>query len=225
MKIEMKKTLSMLVAASWVCGVAQGASTDPGKSAVTRAVQQYLGEHGDLCIGKFKWPRLVTAEDRQGHSNDAVQLPVLERLGLVQSVEIPAAPAPAAAAAGSQPQAAPAEPTRSYSLTAKGRQYYLEKKHTTLGVHGQAVENTADFCVAHLTLDKVTKWTPPDQVRGQTQTLVKYTYKIKAADWMTDSEARKVFPVVDRIIRGAGILEMTATLHQQDGKWVPVLPG
>ena len=210
MKIEMKKTLSMLVAASWVCGVAQGASTDPGKSAVTRAVQQYLGEHGDLCIGKFKWPRLVTAEDRQGHSNDAVQLPVLERLGLVESVEIPAAPA---------------EPTRSYSLTAKGRQYYLEKKRTTLGVHGQPVENTADFCVAHLTLDKVTKWTAPDQVHGQTETLVKYTYKIKAADWMTDSEARKVFPVVDRIIRGAGILEMTATLHQQDGKWVPVLPG
>ena len=210
MKIEMKKTLSMLVAASWVCGVAQGASTDPGKSAVTRAVQQYLGEHGDLCVGKFKWPRLVTAEDRQGHSNDAVQLPVLERLGLVESVEIPAAPA---------------EPTRSYSLTAKGRQYYLEKKRTTLGVHGQPVENTADFCVAHLTLDKVTKWTAPDQVHGQTETLVKYTYKIKAADWMTDSEARKVFPVVDRIIRGAGILEMTATLHQQDGKWVPVLPG
>jgi hypothetical protein len=220
MRIEMKKTLSMLVAASLVCGVAQGASTDPSKSAVTRAVQQYLGEHGDLCVGKVKWPRLVTAEDRQSHSNDAVQLPVLERLGLVQSVEIPAAPA--TAAAGSQPQAAP---TRSYSLTAKGRQYYLEKKHTTLGAHGQPVEKTADFCVAHLTLDKVTKWTPPDQVRGQTETLVKYTYKIKAADWMTDSEARKVFPVVDRIIRGAGILEMTATLHQQDGKWVPVLPG
>jgi len=206
----MKMTLSMLVAASLVCGVTQGAGTDPSKSAVTRAVQQYLGEHGDLCVGKFKWPRLVTAEDRQGHSNDAVQLPVLERLGLVESVEIPAAPA---------------EPTRSYSLTAKGRQYYLEKKRTTLGVHGQPVENTADFCVAHLTLDKVTKWTAPDQVHGQTETLVKYTYKIKAADWMTDSEARKVFPVVDRIIRGAGILEMTATLHQQDGKWVPVLPG
>jgi len=186
-------------------------------------VQQYLGEHGDLCVGKFKWPRLVTAEDRQGHSNDAVQLPVLERLGLVESVEIPAAPAPAVA--GSQPQAAPAGPTRSYSLTAKGREYYLEKKRTTLGVHGQPVENTADFCVAHLTLDKVTKWTAPDQVHGQTETLVKYTYKIKAADWMTDSEARKVFPVVDRIIRGAGILEMTAILHQQDGKWVPVLPG
>jgi hypothetical protein len=210
MRIEMKMTLSMLVAASLVCGVTQGAGTDPSKSAVTRAVQQYLGEHGDLCVGKFKWPRLVTAEDRQGHSNDAVQLPVLERLGLVESVEIPAAPA---------------EPTRSYSLTAKGRQYYLEKKRTTLGVHGQPVENTADFCVAHLTLDKVTKWTAPDQVHGQTETLVKYTYKIKAADWMTDSEARKVFPVVDRIIRGAGILEMTATLHQQDGKWVPVLPG
>ena len=62
-------------------------------------------------------------------------------------------------------------------------------------------------------------------VHGQVQTLVKYTYKIKSADWMADPEARKVFPLVDKIIRGAGAREMSATLEQRDGKWVPVLPG
>jgi len=101
----------------------------------------------------------------------------------------------------------------------------VERKHSTLGVHGQEENHTADFCVAHLTLDKIVKWTSPDEVHGRTQTLVKYTYKVKPAEWMADPEARKVFPMMDRIIRGAGVLEMSATLERQDGKWVPVLPG
>jgi hypothetical protein len=42
---------------------------------------------------------------------------------------------------------------------------------------------------------------------------------------MADPEARKVFPVVDRIIRGAGNMLMTATLQAQNDTWVPVLPG
>jgi hypothetical protein len=225
MRNEMKKTLLMLTVASLACSTAQAASVEPSKSAVTRAVHQYLGEHGDLCVGKYQWPRVVTPEDQERGSNDAVQLPVLERLGLVRSEDIPASLAAATEATDSRPQAAPAESIRSYSLTAKGRQYFVEKKHSTLGVHGQEVDHAADFCVAHLTLDKIVKWTPPDEVHGHTQTLVKYTYKIKPAEWMADPEARKVFPMVDRIIRGAGVLEMNATLERQDGRWVPVLPG
>ena len=42
---------------------------------------------------------------------------------------------------------------------------------------------------------------------------------------MVDPEARKVFPVVDRIIHGEGNALMTAILQVQNGKWVPVLPG
>jgi hypothetical protein len=42
---------------------------------------------------------------------------------------------------------------------------------------------------------------------------------------MEDPEARKVFPVVDRIIRGQRNLLMTVNVRLQDGKWIPVLPG
>ena len=87
------------------------------------------------------------------------------------------------------------------------------------------VVHDADFCVAHLTLDKVVKWSSPEQVHGHPQMLVRYTYRIKSADWLADPEARKVFPVVDRIIRGQGNLLMSVTVQQQDGRWVPVLPG
>jgi len=210
--------------------LAPSVPTQPDRGALTRAVSEYLADHGDLCVGKFSWPRIVTPEDRETHSNDAVQLPVLEQLGLVESTEVPTPLAEGTAAgametAAANADAAAAEPARSYALTAKGRRYYLQKKHITLGIHDQAVLHDADLCVAHLTLDKVVKWTPPEVVHSQVETVVRYTYHVKPVDWMTDRRAREVFPVVDRIIRGEGSLLMTVTVQRQDDHWRPVLPG
>jgi hypothetical protein len=188
---------------------ASNLGSPPSEKDLAPAVQAFLADHGDLCLAWYTWPRELTAEQQHRGLNEAVQLPVLERLGLVESTEIPAAPGPG----------------RRYSLTAKGRHYYLQRKRTTLGLHGETVAHDADFCVAQLSLDKVIKWTPPEPLQGHLETLVKYTYRIKSADWISDEEVRKVFPMVDRIVRGAGKLEMTATVQQQDGKWIPVLPG
>jgi hypothetical protein len=62
-------------------------------------------------------------------------------------------------------------------------------------------------------------------VHDHPETVVEYTYHIKAASFLDDPEARKVFPMVDRIVHGAGTLLMTATVQLQGGRWVPVLPG
>jgi hypothetical protein len=188
---------------------ASNLGSPPSEKDLAPAVQAFLADHGDLCLAWYTWPRELTADQQHSGLNEPVQLPVLERLGLVESTEIPAAPGPG----------------RRYSLTAKGRHYYLQRKRTTLGLHGETVAHDADFCVAQLSLDKVIKWTPPEPLQGHLETLVKYTYRIKSADWISDEEVRKVFPMVDRIVRGAGKLEMTATVQQQDGKWIPVLPG
>ena len=148
--------------------------------------------------------------------NEAVQMPVLERLGIVQSVPVPVSVADTPKEEG---------PARRYALTDKGRQYYLHRKHTVLNVHNRVEEHDADFCVAHLSLDRVVRWSPPESVNGQLETQVHYTYHIKAAAWMADPQARQVLPVIDRIIRGEGTLLMSATARLRDGKWVPVLPG
>jgi hypothetical protein len=116
-------------------------------------------------------------------------------------------------------------PAKRYSLTASGQRYYLQKQRTTLGMHGETQAHDADFCVARLSLDKLVTWTPPEPLHGHVETLVKYTYKVKSADFMSDEQARKVFPMVDRIIHGAGVMEMTAMVQQQGDRWVPVLPG
>jgi hypothetical protein len=184
---------------------AHASITEPDQQELSHAVTQFLVDHGDLCMAKYTWPRDVTAEDQQAQTNDALQLPVLERLGLVKSKDVDSA--------------------KRYWLTRKGQKYYSKKKRTTLGIHGDAEEHGGDFCVASLTLDKVVKWTPPDDPKLQAERIVSYTYRIKAADWMSDADARKVFPIVDRIIRGEGKLQMTATVELRDGRWVPVMPG
>jgi hypothetical protein len=197
-----------------MAAVSHAGTTDPNQKQMTEAVNAFLADHGDLCMAKYTWPRDVTPGDENTDTNDAVQLPVLERLGVVRSVEIPA-----------PKEVTQAGPTRRYSLTAKGQQYYLKKKHTILGPHDTPTQHDADFCVAHLTLDKVVKWSPPEPIHNHLETVVKYTYHIKSADWLADASAREVFPIVDRIVRGQGTLLMSATVQLQDGKWIPVLPG
>lgn len=225
---------AVIAAASVMCVTgAQASATDPKPKDLARAVQAFLADHGDLCLAMYTWPREVTAEDRESNSNEAVQMPVLERLGVVQSVELrePAARTTPIALADSQssapvaPQLASSAPTKRYSLTAKGRKYFLRKKRVILNIHSEPEQHDADFCVAHLTLDKVVKWSPPEPVHNHMETVVKYTYHIKAAPFLSDPEAQKVFPMVDRIVRGAGKLMMTATVQLQDGHWVPVLRG
>lgn len=205
----MKTNVWMVAAASALCvaGVSQASTAQPDQKELTRAVQAFLADHGDLCMAKYSWPRDVTPEDQQTGTNDAIQLPVLERLGVVKSEVVPAT-----------------GPIKRYSLTPKGRQYYLKKKHVVLGLHDTPTEHDADFCVAHLTLDKVVKWSPPEPVHNHLETVVRYTYHIKAADWMSEPEAQQVFPIVDKIIRGDGTMLMSATVQLQDGKWVPALP-
>jgi hypothetical protein len=221
--MNMKMWMAAAAAAGVMCMAVAGAQANapaPSDKDLVPAVKAFLADHGDLCLAWYTWPRDLTAAEQQTGMNEAVQLPLLERLGIVQSVEIPAASSAPASA-----QLAPSPPTRRYTLTAKGRQYYLRKKRTILNVHSQPEEHDADFCVAHLTLDKVVKWSPPEPVNGHLQTAVRYTYHATAADWMGDPEAQKLFPVVDRIIRGQGKLLMSATAQLQNGKWVPVMPG
>jgi hypothetical protein len=217
----MQTSVCMTAAAACLLGGVAQASAGASRPLMTQAVKQYLNEHGDLCVGKYTWPRFVTEEDRRAGSNDALQMPVLERLGLVESADVPV---PLTQATVTEATAGSA-PAKRYSLTAKGREFYLQKKLTILGAHDRPVERAADFCVARLSLDKVVRWSSPEEAHGHVETVVSYTYKVKPADWMVDPEARKVFPVVDRIIHGEGNALMTATLQVQNGKWVPVLPG
>jgi len=75
--------------AAGMAAESQATTTNPDQKQLTQAVKAFLADHGDLCMAKYSWPRDVIPGDEKTDPNDAIQLPVLERLGVVRSVEIP----------------------------------------------------------------------------------------------------------------------------------------
>ncbi len=197
----------MTMLAMACAGLSHAAAPTSSAKALQPAVAKYLQEKGDFCLGKFDWPISVSdAESRVG-SNNALQMPVLEKLGLVAST--------------------PMEGTggRTYALTEEGRKYYRVKKTVTLGPADKPIEHPGDFCAAKLSLDKVVSWEPPTVVDGHPQISVKYTYKAEAAPWTQNPDIKKVFPMVSRIIDGAGTLQLVQLFTWSNDAWLAVTPG
>ncbi|MES2129330.1 MAG: cytochrome c peroxidase, partial [Pseudomonadota bacterium] len=173
----------------------------PNEATMAQALRNYLGKQGDLCVGKFEWPIDVAPGDAEAGSRDAVQLPVLERLGLV------------AATSGSvQRKDGALVPVQRYALTEMGKRYYVRRPMTTLTPDGKPIVREGDLCVGKLQLDKVMAW-------AQASSTVSYTYRLDVAPWMQDPAARKVFPMVDYIVQGQGKLKMEQRLRLADGQW------
>jgi hypothetical protein len=140
----------------------------PTRANFTAAVVDYLAQRGHVCVAKYDWPIAVTDADRQAHSLDAQQMPVLETLGLVASHEV------SASNKGADGTRA-AVPAREYALTAEGQKYYL---HVPVVVVTPTLHVThpADFCVAKLSLDRVIGWETPQTINGRTVSSVLFSY-------------------------------------------------
>jgi hypothetical protein len=206
MKMAILGLLSISLAA---CAAHDAAPTPTQKpKAFATAVQKFLDDKGGYCLGKPDWPRLVTDVDRRKHKPDALQMPVLEHLGVVSGA------------------LAPRDPTNTlYSLTAAGRKFYVDYPATSLAAAGQAPPRPGDLCVAQLRVLKVTKWTPVQAADGIATTMVSYTYEIaKAAPWTDEPDFRKVFPVVAEILSSGNKLEMMLPLQWTGRAWMAAVP-
>ena len=178
--------IALLVVAVSACGE----HSEANRESFTRAVTHYLDQRGDLCLAKYDWPIDVTAQDFKVGSRDAVQMPVLEKLGLVSSAD--------AMAAKPQEDAPPLTvAVRRYQLTETGKKYYLSRRISEQ-------KQVSDFCAAHLKLDQVVSWELNKHGSAPNEATVTYTYRVDAAPWTNDADARRVFPAVTRVIEGAG---------------------
>ena len=160
--------------------------SEANRDSFTAAVNGYLNKRGDLCLGKYDWPIEVSAQEIQAGGRNAVQLPVLEKLGVVQSIAV---------SSDDHAQPAAALVARRYELTETGKKYYLKREG--------AREHPADFCAAKLSLDKVVSWEVHEN-GAQSTAVVTYTYRVDAAPWAQDADAQRVFPAVARVLSGAG---------------------
>lgn len=186
---------------------------DVSQENFTRVIKNYLSERGHLCLGKYDWPIRVSDQDAETtHSRDAIQLPVMEKLGLVKStammlertdnngVKITA-------------------PGRQYELTAEGKKYYLHSP-IVIAKGGETITHEADFCVATLTLDKVISWEKPQTQGGETRSSVLYTYKIEPAPFTKDADFQRVFPMVTQAINGAGTSPLREGVRLTKDGWM-----
>jgi hypothetical protein len=205
-------TAAALVAA---LGCARRPSPTGGGTAtatVTEALQTYLARRGDLCVARPTWPVDVTEQDQAQRSRDALQLPVLERLGVVSSspatVRVDGEGGPALVS------------VRRYRLTGRGRSLYIDRRTRQPASDAVLGSAYADLCLARLTLDRITRveMHPNDQHPASAR--VSYTYRVDAPDWMRDPEARRVFPAVARVIGGTGQAELEEGLVMTEAGWV-----
>jgi|HubBroStandDraft_1064217.scaffolds.fasta_scaffold01679_4 hypothetical protein len=206
----MKMTILGLLLMSLAGCAARDTAPSPSQKpkAFAAGVQKFLDDKGGYCLGKPDWPRLVTDVDRRKHKPDALQMPVLEHLGVVSGAPVPS------------------DSTNiQYSLTAAGRKFYVDYPATSLAAAGQAPPRPGDLCVAQLRVLKVTKWTPIQTGDGISTTMVSYTYEISgAAPWTDDPDFRKVFPVVAEILSSGNKLEMMLPLQWTGRAWVAAVP-
>lgn len=182
--------------------------TDATDANFTAAMNEYLAKRGDLCLGKSVWPIDVTGRDVETGARHAVQMPVLEKLGLVSASD-------AVAEIRDEDQAITV-PVRRYQLTVTGKRYYLTRETGAVTAAGEKVRES-DLCAARLSLDKVVGWKLGE---GAHRAIVTYTYHVEAPDWIETSEARRVFPAVDRVLRGDGAAQLTEGFVLTDEGWV-----
>jgi hypothetical protein len=207
-----------LIISTAVCGLAMAgvlglaACAKPNEATAenfTAAMNTYLAQRGELCVGKSQWPIDVNEREIRSNARNAVQMPVLEKLGLV-------AMSVAEVDLKDDEGVSHLVKVRRYALTDEGRKYYVARGREQAG--GKAPPS--DFCAAKLSLDKVVGWTAPVNPQAGGQMVVSYTYRAEPAPWMQDPEAQRVFPVVANVLRGAGSAQLTETFRQTDAGWV-----
>jgi hypothetical protein len=187
-------------------------SQDVNRENFTATIDNFLTQRGHLCLAKYDWPIYVTTDDMAAGTRDALQMPVLEKLGLVAGKNV-------VVERTDENSKKIRANARQYQLTAEGQKYYLHIPEVVATATSR-VTHPADFCAATLSLDKVVGWERPAQVNGQTATSVIYTYKIDPAPWAKSADAQRVFPMVKRVIEGAGTMQLREGVYLTAKGWV-----
>jgi hypothetical protein len=179
-----------------------------------QALQKYLSTQGHVCVGKFTWPVDVKEADFKVAARNAVQMPALEKLGLVKSSD--------AVVQQVQDNIPQTIPVKRYYLTDTGREYYIAKDAVVRGPEGNNVEYHKDLCGITLTLDRIVRWEEAPSTSNTRSGTLYYTYHATPADWVRSPDARRVFPMLDRILKGDGAFQLQQRLQLLNDEWVAV---
>jgi len=193
--------LAIPLASLAISGACRHPNHASGPGDFTPAMNAYLQKRGDLCIARADWPVDVTPDDFAARSRDAVQMPVLETLKLVQSSLLPGG-------------------VIRYQLTALGKRHYIDRETRQPLSPDSRQHRTGDFCVARLSLHEIEHVELHPIPNGPSHAVVTYTYDVEAPAWTRDPAARRAFPAVDRVISGAKSATLQEELTMTAEGWV-----
>ena len=213
MKRQHYKTAALVAAATLaLAGCGKPDPEAPTRAAFEAGLRSFLADgHDQVCLGMYDWPIDLTEQEAGANSRHAVQLPVFEKLGLAKSTVV------------SVPRSSvnPDGAIKRYELTDEGRKYYKAHAYTSR----DKVAHQSDFCVARLSVAKVESWQIDSHDAQHPSATVSYTYHVEPAPWMNSDDARRVLPMVAKVIQGAdGGLQMHQGFTRDDKGWVAV-PG
>jgi len=211
LKFRFPAAAVLLLASSFATA---GSAPQPAQATMTQALQQYLADHGDLCLGKFSWPIAVSGQDFQDRMPDALQMPALEKLGLVAAVP--------GTAMRQVNEAEQLVPVTQYALTAIGRIYFIPRQSQMATSSGQVVHHDHDLCGGKVSLEKLVRWDPLTQTADGWETTLYYTYTFAPTWWAQNPDVKTVFPVFASLLKGQGKLQLQQRFKLVGNKWVPI---
>lgn len=72
---------------------------------------------------------------------------------------------------------------------------------------------------------KIQSWDKPhrsDDKPAREITTVHYTYTLEPAPWARDETVQHAFPILARVVKGSGSMELTQEMVVTDGGWKPL---
>jgi hypothetical protein len=208
----MKTNLPWLTLFAVLVLVSCASKNDANDKNFSQALNAYLAQKGELCLGiPSAWPvDLNEAEQRSGIGR-AAEMAALEKVGLVRSRESETEYTPPLSS-----RAVKVKVLR-YELTEDGKKFYRAKEtFALLGKNG----TQGDLCYGQQELDKIVRWEGPTTVGDSKEVTVFYIYKIaNLADWASNPDIQKLFPGIFSTINGAGKIQMNQALTLTSQGW------
>ncbi len=211
MKRQHFKTAALMAAATFaLVGCSKPDPDAQARADFEAGLRTFLADgHDQVCLGMYDWPIDLTEEEAGAKSRHAVQLPVFEQLGLARSTLVPVP----------KDKVNPDGAIKRYELTDEGRKYYKAHAYTSR----DKVAHHNDFCVARLSLAKVESWQIDSRDAQHPLATVSWTYHVEPARWLANEDARRVLPMVAKVIQGGdGSLQMHQGFERGDKGWVAV---
>jgi len=181
----------------------------PSVENFSRALDAYLAERGELCVGKSEWPIDVTEREFELGTRDGKQMPVLERLGIVHATDT--------VAQRKDEDQTFEVPVKRYELTSAGRAYFHPR--SVKSRQGDLVAGS-DLCAVRLTLAALKNSEVSTDTKGQKSAVLWYTYHVAPAPWTSDPEFLRVFPAVAHVLAGAEKDELREEVTLTPAGWI-----